>query len=85
LTAHSGSSLSSTPISPVPKYPELARQFNIHGKVRIEATVSPNGNLKKTREIGGSPVLVKAVDALKQWKFEDGPKETTEIIEIEFK
>jgi outer membrane biosynthesis protein TonB len=38
-----------------PKYPELARQFNIHGKVRIEATVSPNGNLKKTREIGGSP------------------------------
>ena len=69
-----------------PKYPELARQFNIIGKVRIEATVSPDGSLKTAHEIGGSPVLVKAaLDALNQWKFENGPKETTEIIEIEFK
>jgi TonB family protein len=68
-----------------PQYPPLARRYNIFGKVRVEAIVAPDGSIKKTRELGGSPVLVKAVlDTIQQWKFEAAPKETTEIIEIEF-
>jgi hypothetical protein len=38
-----------------------------------------------THVVGGSPVLVAAAsDALKKWKYEPGPKETTEIVEFDF-
>lgn len=70
----------------VPEFPTLARQMNISGKVKIEITVEPDGHVKSTRAVGGSPLLVEAgTQALKNWKFEPGPKETTEIIEFDFK
>jgi protein TonB len=69
-----------------PKYPALARQLKLSGKVRLEATVSPDGRVKQTRTIGGSPVLVNAaMDAIRMWRYEPGPKETVEVIEIDFK
>ncbi|MGH9825491.1 MAG: energy transducer TonB, partial [Blastocatellia bacterium] len=39
----------------VPDYPSLARQMNITGKVKIEVTVAPDGHVKSTRPVGGSP------------------------------
>jgi hypothetical protein len=39
-----------------PRYPELARQYQLKGKVKIETTVSPDGSVKKTRVVGGSPL-----------------------------
>ena len=70
----------------VPEYPTLARQMNISGKVKIEVTVEPDGHVKRTRAVGGSPLLVEAgSQALKSWKFEPGPRETSEIIEFDFK
>ncbi|HKW88044.1 MAG TPA: energy transducer TonB [Candidatus Acidoferrales bacterium] len=70
----------------VPQFPALARQLNISGKVKIEVTVEPDGHVKSTHALGGSPLLVEAgSQALKNWKFETGPKETTEIIEFDFK
>jgi TonB family protein len=64
-----------------PRYPELARQYQFKGKVRIEATVSPDGSVKKTRVVGGSPLLAgAALGAVKQWKYEPGPNETVETI-----
>ncbi len=69
----------------VPDYPAVARQMNITGKVKIEALVEPDGHVKSTRAVGGSPLLVESAEkALKNWKFEPGPKETTEIIEFDF-
>src|SRR5579859_4043936 len=69
----------------VPDYPTLARQMNITGKVKIEAVVAPDGHVKSTHAVGGSPLLVDAATkALKNWKFEPGPKETTEIVEFDF-
>ncbi|MGB6483392.1 MAG: energy transducer TonB [Candidatus Acidiferrales bacterium] len=69
----------------VPDYPNIARQMNITGKVKIEAIVEPDGHVKTTRAVGGSPLLIEsAVKALKNWKFEPGPKETTEVIEFDF-
>lgn len=70
----------------VPDYPNLARQMNITGKVKLEAIVEPDGHVKSVRTVGGSPLLVEAAtEALKEWKFEPGSKETREIIEFEFK
>lgn len=68
-----------------PEYPDLARQMNVTGKVKIEATIAPDGHVTNTRVIGGSPLLVNAaMDALKKWRFEPGPKETTEVVEFTF-
>jgi TonB family protein len=68
------------------EYPALARQMGVTGKVKVEVTITPEGKVSNAKIVGGSPVLVgAAVDAVKKWKFEPGPKDTTEIIEFEFK
>jgi TonB family protein len=68
-----------------PKYPALARQLKLSGKVKVEAIVTPDGCVKNTRTIGGSPVLVNAaLDAIRMRRYEAAPKETVEIIEIDF-
>jgi len=70
----------------LPEYPPLARQMNVMGKVKIEATVSADGRVVETRVVGGSPLLVNAAtDALKKWRFEPGTKDSTELVEFEFK
>jgi len=72
-------------IKVVPEYPPLAKQMNVTGRVKIEATASPDGHVTSTKVIGGSPLLVNsAMDALKKWRFESTAKETTEIIEFDF-
>jgi TonB family protein len=68
-----------------PEYPQVARQMNIAGKVKIEATIAADGRLTSTTVIGGSPFLVNAaLEALKKWRFEPASKESTEIFEFEF-
>lgn len=69
----------------VPEYPALAKQMNVTGKVKIEATIAADGHVLSTKVVGGSPLLVNAaLDALKKWRFEPASKDTTEIIEFEF-
>ena len=68
-----------------PAYPELAAKMHIHGIVKIEATVRPNGSVRATRVLGGSPILVDAAgDAVKKWKFEPTPNETTQVVQVSF-
>lgn len=68
-----------------PEYPALARQMKVRGKVKIEATIAADGRVTNTKVVGGSPVLVDAaIDALRKWRFEAAPKETSEIIEFDF-
>jgi TonB family protein len=69
-----------------PRYPALARQLKLSGKVKIEITVSPDGRVKATRVLGGSPILVNAaLDAVRMWKYEVSSKETVEVVELDFK
>ena len=69
----------------VPDYPSIAREMNITGKVKIEATVEPDGHVKSTRAVGGSPLLLESAEkALKSWKFEPALKETVEVVEFDF-
>lgn len=69
----------------VPEYPQLAKQMNVTGKVKIEATIAADGHVVTTRVVGGSPLLVNAaLDAIKRWRFEPAPKDTTEIVEFTF-
>jgi TonB family protein len=68
-----------------PTYPELARKMRLQGVVKVEAVVRPNGSVRATRVMGGNPVLVDAAaDAVRKWKFEPGPIETTEVVQLTF-
>lgn len=68
-----------------PTYPDLARRMNIRGTVRVFVVVSPNGSIKESKAVGGNPILVNsALDALKKWKFEVAPAESTGVVEFRF-
>lgn len=68
-----------------PKYPDLAKKMNIHGTVRVEAVVRPNGSVKSTRVLGGNPVLVNAaVEAVEKWRFASTQGDTTEVVQLVF-
>jgi TonB family protein len=68
-----------------PVYPELANKMQIRGIVKVEAVVAPNGKVKFTQVIGGSPLLARAaVVAIEKWKWGPAPQETKELIELNF-
>ena len=68
-----------------PEYPELALKARITGTARVQMIVTPEGTVKDVKEIGGSPVLLGAlVRAVKQWKYEPGPKETEVEVKAAF-
>ena len=68
-----------------PAYPDLAKKMQLQGVVKVLAVVRPNGAVKSTRVMGGNPVLANAAtDAVNKWRFEPGPSETTELIELRF-
>lgn len=68
-----------------PAYPDLARRMKIAGVVKVQVIVAPNGAVKDAKVIGGHPVLASAVlEAVKKWRYEAGPQETTESLEFRF-
>jgi len=68
-----------------PKYPELANEMKLSGRVKIEATIGADGRVVNTRVVGGSPMLVNAaLVAIKQWRFEPASSESTETFVFEF-
>jgi TonB family protein len=70
-------------ISPV--YPDIARRMNITGSVKVVVVVAPNGTIKSTKVVGGHPLLVTAaLDAIKKWKFDPAPEESTGLVEFKF-
>jgi TonB family protein len=72
-------------IKVAPVYPELAKRMNISGVVKVIITVSANGSVKDARLVGGHPVLASAaMDAVKKWRFEAGPGESTGVVEFRF-
>jgi TonB family protein len=68
-----------------PTVSDLARKLNLTGTVRIEVTIAPDGSVKRTRVLGGHPVLAQDAErAAQRCTFESGPKETVETIEFKF-
>jgi TonB family protein len=68
-----------------PAYPDIARRMSITGTVKLAVVVSPNGVVKSTRAVGGHPLLVDAaMNAMKRWKFESAPTESSGIVEFKF-
>ena len=68
-----------------PVYSELARRANISGTVKVEVTIAPNGAVKSTKLVGGSPLLAdSALEAVKSWKYEPAATESTTIVVFNF-
>jgi TonB family protein len=68
-----------------PQFPDLAKKLNLSGTVRIEVTIAPDGVVKRSRILGGHPLLAaEAEHAADKCAFEPGPRETTEVIEFKF-
>lgn len=68
-----------------PVYPDLARKMNMTGTVKVEITIGTDGSVKDVKTLGGNPVLVQAVEeAVKQWKYANGPEETKKALEFKF-
>ncbi len=68
-----------------PVYPELAKRAHIKGVVKLEIVIRPNGSVKSTKALGGSPALIEAaMDAVRKWKFETASEETTEVVQLTF-
>ena len=73
-----------TKVAPV--YPDIARRMSITGIVKLVVVVTPSGSVKSTKVLGGHPLLINAAeDAVKKWKFESGPEETSGVVEFTFK
>jgi len=69
----------------VPAYPSLARTMNVHGVVKIEAVVAPNGVVKGVEIKGGHPLLIQSAEsAVRKWKWQPAQHESKEVIEVRF-
>jgi TonB family protein len=69
----------------LPSYPELARQLNIKGAVKLVVIVEPNGKVKSARALGGNPAFVDAaMRVIDKWKFEPAAEPSTETVQIQF-
>jgi TonB family protein len=68
-----------------PTYPDLARKMNISGTVKVQVVVAPNGTVKDAKIVGGHPVLANAaLEAVKKWRFEPAPGESTGVVDFKF-
>ena len=70
---------------PAAPYPALARTMALAGVVKVDALVAPDGTVKALNVKGGHPVLAQAAaNTIRQWKWEPGPHESHELVEIRF-
>jgi TonB family protein len=68
-----------------PFYPEVAKRNRIKGVVKLEIVVRKNGSVQSVKVLGGSPFLIEAATvAVGKWRFESGPLETTEVVQLVF-
>ena len=68
------------------EYPELARKNNIHGMVRLQIVITPEGKVKDPKALGGNPVLVDAfTQAVLKWEYEPAPRTSTIVVTGQFK
>jgi TonB family protein len=68
-----------------PEYPDALKRLYIGGVVRVEVQVAPNGTVKGTKLLGGSPILGQStMKAIMQWKYAPAATEATYTVKVEF-
>lgn len=68
-----------------PEYPDALKRLYIGGVVRLEVEVAPNGVVKSTKLLGGSPILGQSsMKAVKQWKYAPAAADEVLTVKLEF-
>lgn len=68
-----------------PEYPETLKRLYIGGVVRVEVVVEPNGAVRSTKLLGGSPILGQStMKAIKQWRYAPAASDETLTVKVEF-
>jgi TonB family protein len=68
-----------------PEYPDALKRLYIGGVVRLEVVVAPNGAVKSTKLLGGSPILGQStMKAVKQWKYAPTAADEVLTVTLEF-
>ena len=68
-----------------PEYPQTLKRLYIGGVVRVEVEVDPNGVVKSTKLLGGSPILGQStMKAIKQWRYAPAATSETLTVKVEF-
>jgi TonB family protein len=68
-----------------PEYPDALKRLYIGGVVRLEVVVAPNGAVKSTKLLGGSPILGQStMKAVKQWKYAPAASDEILTVKLEF-
>jgi TonB family protein len=68
-----------------PEYPDALKRLYIGGVVRVEVQVAPNGVVKSTKLLGGSPILGQStMKAIKQWRYAPAASEEVFTVKLEF-
>jgi len=68
-----------------PEYPDALKRLYIGGVVRVEVVVAPNGAVKSTKLLGGSPILGQStMKAIKQWRYAPAASEEVLTVRLEF-
>lgn len=68
-----------------PDYPDALKRLYIGGVVRVEVQVAPNGTVKSTKLLGGSPILGQStMKAIMKWKYAPAAAETMLTVKVEF-
>lgn len=69
----------------MPEYPDLAKEFNIKGAVRLELVIKPDGHVKQVNVLGGNPVLARAaMQAVRKWRYSAADEESTVVVKLDF-
>lgn len=70
-------------VSPV--YPEVAKRMRITGVVKLEVTVSADGNVTDVKTVSGNHMLSTAAEeAVHKWRFAPGSSPSTINLDIHF-
>jgi protein TonB len=74
-----------------PDYPPIARQMKVAGKVEVDITIDPEGNVEDVKVVSGNSLLTNAViSAVKKWKFtpftaNGSPAKALALLDFDFK
>ena len=68
-----------------PEYPAMAAKISLHGTVKFQVWIAPDGAVRRVTCIGGHPLLVEAATkAIKTWRYETAPGETSQVVTVTF-
>ena len=69
----------------MPAYPDLAREFNVKGSVRLELVIQADGHVKQVTVLGGNPVLARAAtEAVMKWRYAPADAESKMVVKLDF-